>query len=74
MKLQVRKVRDGLHPSEAIVAVGDERLVVDRRSLVDGRIDIGFPVAQQDGQYLVELPNETWTGAWRVWVPETLVS
>lgn len=74
MRLRVQKVRDGLHPSEVIVAVGDERLVVDRRALSGGSIEIGYPVARDGDRWLVELPSETWTGAWRVWVPKDDVS
>jgi hypothetical protein len=65
-------VGDGLHPSEIVVAVKTidrtENLVVDRRSLNNGAIEIGYPIRQQGRLYLVELPRETMSGSQRVWV------
>ena len=78
MKLKARKVRDGMHPSEVIVSVetseGDERLVVPKRSFEDSALEIGYPISNQEDRYLVELPQETNSGAWRVWVSKELVS
>jgi hypothetical protein len=76
MRLRVDEVGEGLHPSEAIVAVtlaegGRERLVVSRRSLIRNSIPIGWPIIVEEERTLVELPRETQTGAWRVWVPST---
>ena len=77
-RIKVREVRTGLHPSEVVVEVrtasGDvEKVVVDRRSIQNGSLAIGYPVAQKDDQFLVELPRESVRGAWRVWVSrETL--
>ncbi len=48
---------------------GQEKLIVDRRSIIDGMIDIGFPVGSEAGRYLIELPRETLRGSWRVWIP-----
>ena len=73
MRLKVEEVSRGLHPSEAVVAVktadGQERLVVSKRSIQDGSLPVGWPLGEKDGFVLVELPRETQTGAWRVWVP-----
>ncbi len=72
MRLKVEEVGEGLHPSEVVVAVKTfdrtENLVVDRRSLNDGAVEIGYPIRQQDDLYLVELPRETMSGSQRVWV------
>ncbi len=72
MRLTVEEVGRGLHPSEAVVAVktaeGHERLVVSRRSIVNSSIEVGWPLGHRDDLCLVELPRETQTGAWRVWV------
>jgi len=73
MRLLVEEVGAGLHPNEAIVAVsladgGKERLVVSRRSLARNSIPIGWPISEDRDLVLVELPRETQTGAWRVWV------
>jgi hypothetical protein len=72
MKVRVATVGDGLHHSEVVVAVktneGDQSLVIDRRSLQDGFVRIGYPIRQQNHEYLIELPRETSSGSWRVWV------
>lgn len=67
VKVRVQKVGDALHPSEIVVAVttvsGTENLVIDRRSLDNDAIII------EDGDsYLIELPRESQSGSWRVWV------
>jgi hypothetical protein len=73
MRLKVEKVSDGLHPSEAIVSVktsnGSERIVVSTRSIESGSIPVGWPLGIQGETTLVELPRETESGAWRIWVP-----
>jgi hypothetical protein len=73
MRLLVEEIGSGLHPNEVIVAIpladgGKERLVVSRRSLVRSSISIGWPIVEEKDRVLVELPRETQTGAWRVWV------
>jgi hypothetical protein len=74
MKLRVKKIRDGMHPSETVVAIptseGDERLTVDKNALGENTtLEIGWPLRQKDNLVLIELPRETQSGAWRVWVP-----
>lgn len=74
MRLIVEEVGRGLHPSEVVVAVktadGQQRLVVSSRSLQKGSISVGWPLGERDDATLVELPRETQSGAWRVWVPK----
>lgn len=77
-RIKVRQVGNGLHPSEVVVEVraaeGErERLVVDRRSLRDDTLGVGYPVGQDHDRLLVELPRETQRGLWRVWVSPELV-
>ena len=73
MRLKVEEVGKALHPSEAVVAIktadGNERLVVSRRSIQNNAIQVGWPLGKKDKNiFLVELPRETQTGSWRVWV------
>lgn len=72
MRLKVRQIGPGLHPNEVIVGIssieGPESLRVHRRSLRNDTIEVGWPVSKQGDHALVELPRETQTGAWRVWV------
>jgi hypothetical protein len=74
MRLLVEQIGKGLHPSEAVVAVktsdGTQRLVVSNRSLMKNSIPVGFPLGERHDAILVELPRETQSGAWRVWVPK----
>lgn len=78
MRVKVSDVGEGLHPGEMVVQVatkdGVEQLAVDRSSVQGDTLKIGWPVGQSAGYYLVELPRETFTGFWRVWVPESSVS
>jgi hypothetical protein len=73
MRLKVEKISEGLHPSEAVVLVktstGSERVVVSNRSIEGDSIPVGWPLGTQNQTSLVELPRETESGAWRVWVP-----
>lgn len=79
MRVKVDEVGKGLHTSEVVVQIQTaegqpERLVVDRRSLVDGTIEVGYPIRQDNGYYLIELPRETIGGSWRVWVSKEILA
>lgn len=73
MRLNVHEIGEGLHPSEVVVeirtATGPERVAVDRKSVQHGTIFVGWrPLAEKRGRWLIELPRETMSGTWRVWV------
>lgn len=75
MRLLVERLGDGPGPSEVVVQVTTaqdilEQLVIHSTALMDDTIDIGFPIYQEKDNLLVELPRETVTGRWRVWVPK----
>jgi hypothetical protein len=77
MRVRVEKVSDGMRPHEVIVKIetveGPQELVVDERSrsLRNNTIEIGYPIAHHDNLRLIELPTETASGTWRVWVDES---
>ena len=77
MRVRIEEMGAGQHPSEKVVKIetieGPEQLVVDKRSIQDQSLDVGFPVGQNNGHLLVELPRETFRGAWRVWVNREIV-
>jgi hypothetical protein len=77
MRIKIQEVGKGLHPSEAVVQVnavkGPERLIVDRRSIEDDSIDVGYPIARRNGYWLIELPRETVDGAWRIWIAKDII-
>lgn len=72
MRLKIEDKKDALHPSEIVVTVstvnGRESLVVDRSSVTDDTIEVGQPIGSELKKVLVELPRETNSGSWRVWV------
>ena len=78
MRIKVQEVGKGLHPSEVVVEVRaverPERLIVDRRSINDNTIDVGYPIAKNNGYWLVELPRETLDGSWRIWIAKDTVA
>lgn len=72
MRLKIEEIGKGLHPSETVVSMktadGIQRLVVSKRSIQNNSIPVGYPLGEKENSVLVELPRETQTGAWRVWV------
>jgi hypothetical protein len=75
MRVKVKEEGGGIHPNELVVSIltrdGPERLVVHRRSIHDGALEIGYPISEDGPHYLVELPRETMWGLWRVWVSKS---
>lgn len=75
MRIKVHEEGQGLHPNEVVVSIptlsGEERLVVHRRSLSGGFLEIGYPISQDADSYLIELPRETMTGLWRVRIKQS---
>ena len=73
MRLKVTEIDVGLHPSQVSVSInardGLHYLVINRKSLSPtSTIEVGQPVGRREKDYLVELPEETDGGVWRVWV------
>jgi len=71
--VRIEQVGKGQHPSEVVVAVhtadgGTEKLIVDRRSIHDDMLDVGYPVGEDQNRWLIELPRESLRGIWRVWI------
>lgn len=78
MRVRVEEVGKGMHPSEVLVKIqtvqGPQELVVDKRSLRQNTIEVGYPITQQGTYCLIELPAETTGGVWRVWVDKNITS
>ena len=72
MKVKVVEAGKALHPSEMVVAIktltGTENLVIDKLAVKNDAIGIGFPIRQDGSNYLIELPTESQSGSWRIWV------
>lgn len=72
-RIKVEDLGEGQHPSEVVIGITTadgvrESVIVDRRSVENNTIDVGYPVGGDDKKLLVELPRETTTGRWRVWM------
>lgn len=75
MRLKCTVSMEGPGPSEAIVAIHAadgslEEVVVDKKSIINGYLDVGPRIASRKGETLVELPREAASGRWRLWVSE----
>jgi hypothetical protein len=73
MRLKITKIEDGLHPSQVSVSVNARdgvHFVLLNKATIDSNstIDVGNPVGRREGDFLIELPEETDGGAWRLWV------
>jgi hypothetical protein len=72
MRLKVTEVERGLHPSQVVLSIdaedGTHFFVVNKNSVVNSTVDVGHGVGRRGDLYLVELPSETDSGAWRLWV------
>jgi hypothetical protein len=76
-RIAIEQVEDGLHPSEVVVTIRTadnktEEVAVDRR-LVEGQSLKAYAVGTERERVLVELPRETLSGSWRVWMPKASV-
>ena len=72
VRLKVKPLGEGLHPSEAFVSVqtrdGAQDLVVNPSTIHGSTVAVGWPVGKQGGYLLIELPAPTSFGPQRVWV------
>ena len=77
MLLKCRYLIDGPGPSEGVIEVtiegGTEEVVVNKKSLKNGEIEVGAVIAVRGDFRLVELPRESVSGKWRVWVPSQTI-
>lgn len=71
------KIEDGLMPAEKIVQVesadgGIEEVSVYAGNLSGNRL-MASEIGRREGKVLVELPRESASGRWRIWVKESVV-
>ena len=76
MRLRVDQLGEGPGPGEVVVGVttmaGDtEQVIVHVTGMVDDTIDVGYPIASDEEESLIELPRESMSGKWRLWVPQS---
>jgi hypothetical protein len=74
MRIRFTNRREGPIPSETVVTIptvdGTEDVVVHQSQADTEGVEVGF-IGEKDDQLLVELPRETFSGRWRVWVPKS---
>lgn len=73
VKLICERIIDGAGPSERIVVVAtssgtSEEVVVPHNVVHENLLEVSR-IGQSDGSVLVELPQESTSGNWRIWVP-----
>ena len=76
MRLRVDLLGEGPGPGEVVVGVTTMtgamvQVVVHVTGMVDDTIDVGYPLASGEKQRLIELPRESVSGIWRLWVPQS---
>jgi len=78
MRVRCSVLGHGPGPSESIVEIattdGRVEVVVDDGYLQDGELMIRRVVERSKHRSLVELPQETTTGRWRVWVNNSVLA
>lgn len=78
MLIKCQRLMEGPGPSEAIVSIrttkGEEEVVVYTGLLTNGYLEVGPQLSGQADRVLVELPRESASGRWRVWIPASEVA
>ncbi len=71
-------VSEGPGPGEVVVEVETtsgiyEEVILHAKTIERDTIEIGHPIAHVEETSLVELPRESVSGRWRLWVPSSSV-
>jgi hypothetical protein len=78
MRLKCRPLMNGPGPSETTVSIttseGKDQLVVDSELVHGDLLEVLRVLEQDKDRALVELPRESVSGRWRVWVPRSALA
>ena len=78
MRLKCNVLMRGPGPSETTVAIttadGEEEVVVDAALIHEGQLQVRRVLEKTKDQLLIELPRESASGRWRVWVPRSTLA
>jgi hypothetical protein len=71
------KIIDGIMPNEKIARIQGadgrfDEVVVSKRNISGDKL-LASEIGRQEGQVLVELPRESTSGRWRMWVKESSI-
>jgi|ETNmetMinimDraft_30_1059905.scaffolds.fasta_scaffold111274_1 hypothetical protein len=82
MRIYVKTLSAGLGPGEVVVEVetasgSTEQVIMHSDDILEEdtgeTIEVGYPIHSSKNKSLVELPSESISGRWRVWVPSSVV-
>ena len=77
MRIKITGREAGAIPSEAVVTIatthGSEEVIVHISQASSDSVEAGF-IGEKGDEVLVELPRETLSGRWRVWIPREEVT
>jgi hypothetical protein len=70
-------VSEGLMPTEKIAQIEtadgkSEAVAVSSENIRENRL-MAFEIGRREGKVLVELPRESTSGRWRIWVKESAI-
>ena len=76
-KVKCDKVVDGLMPAEKIARIQTadgkiEDVAVSAKSISGDKL-LAAEIGRREGKVLVELPRESVSGRWRIWVKESSI-
>ena len=76
MLVRYSELAEGPGPAEMLVGVltmegMQEEVVLSRRQAENGRMDVGSPLIEEAERCLIELPRESVSGRWRLWIPRS---
>jgi hypothetical protein len=78
MLIKLKGQREGPIPLETVVTIATARgrtedVIVHRCQVHERSLEVAY-IGERDGLLLVELPRESLSGRWRVWVPKSAVA
>jgi hypothetical protein len=70
-------VSDGLMPDEKIARIETadgkpEEVAVSAQNIQNNQL-VAFEIGRSEGKVLIELPRESASGRWRIWVKESAI-
>ena len=79
MRVKVEAQAKGRVPSETVVTIattaGTEDVIVHSSQVTEDGVEVGYIGSEEEGEaVLIELPRETLSGRWRVWVLKSAIA
>ena len=78
MRIKFKSRQEGPIPLEAVVTISTARgrtedVIVHRSQIDERSVEVDY-IGERDGLLLIELPRQSMSGHWRVWVPKSAVA